>query len=172
VLRRLIGGRAENRIRPDPDWASEVQRGLSFLFIEHGAILVESTYRTDSFGLKTAVIRSGNIVLKIFRDATLPPNYIEARMAPAHSPDDLKSPLTAWIALALPVDGTTPPRPPYKGFGTLQGLRKLLQQNFVQLNEGFSPNNYALSKQRMDAVEKEHWREWTKLGNLGDIHDR
>jgi hypothetical protein len=150
------------KARPDPDWAAEVQRGLSWLFAEQGASLVESTYRKGSFGLKTAVIRVGNMILRVTRNATLPPEYVEALVAPLHAPADFKPPILAWMGLALTSDGTIPPTPPYKEFGTLQGLSKLLQQNFVQLNAAYSAANYPLIRQKMGKVEEEHWRQWKR----------
>ena len=64
------------------------------------------------------------------------------------------------MALALMVDGKIPPTPPYKDFGTLQGLSKLLQQNFIKLNEAFSLANYPTVRQKMGEVKAEHWRQW------------
>jgi hypothetical protein len=146
------------KIRQDPDWGAEVQGGLSWLFAEQCATLVDSTCQAGSFGLKTATIKVSNIILKVFRDATLPPDYIEARIAPVHAPTDFKPPVSAWMALELMAHGTIPSKPPYKEF-TLQGLSKLLQQNFVQLNEAFSMANYPTIRQRIDEIEQEHWRQ-------------
>ena len=148
------------KIRQDPEWAAEVQRGLSWLFAEQHATLVDSTYRKDSFGARTAVINAGNIILRVSRDVTLPPEYIEALIAPVHAPADFNPPLSACMALALMVDGKIPPTPPYKDFGTLRGLSRLLQQNFIQLNEAFSLANYPTISQRIGEVKAEHWRQW------------
>lgn len=168
-VRWLIRGTARittvfrsKNIRPDPGWATEVQSGLSFLFTEHCATLVDSTYRNDSFGLKTTVIKVGNMILRVSRDVTLPQDYIEARIAPVHDPVGFKSPVTAWMALALISDGRVPPTPPYKDFGTLEGLSTFLQQNFVQLNEAFSAANYPATRQKMREVEEEHWEQWRR----------
>ena len=160
LARRLIRGRASDKIGPDLEWAAEVERRLSFLFIEHGANLVDSTYRTGSFGLKTAVIKVGNILLKVSRDVTLPPNYIEARIAPVHAPADFRSPVSAWLALGLTANGAVPLTPPYKEFGTLQGLSNLLQQNFVPLNEAYSTANYPSIRQKISEIEEKHWQQW------------
>lgn len=159
ILRWLIRGRAKE-IRPDPEWAAEVQRGLSFLFVEHGATLVDGTYHPGSFGAKTATIKAGNIILRVSRDVTLPADYIEARIAPLHVPADFKSPVAAWMALALIADGTIPPTPPHKEFGTLEGLSKFLQQNFAKLNWAYSVADYPTIKKKMGEVEAEHWRQW------------
>lgn len=148
------------KTRQDPEWAAEIQRGLSWLFAEQHATLVDSTYRKESFGARTAVINAGNIILRVSRDATLPLEYIEALIAPDHAPTDFNPPLSACMALALMVDGKIPPTPPHKDFGTLQGLSKLLEQNFTQLNEAFSVANYPTIRQRMDEVKAEHWRQW------------
>lgn len=148
------------KIRQDPEWGAEVQQGLSWLFAKQGATLVESTYPRGSFGLRTAVIDVGNMILKVCRDVTLPPTYIEARIAPVHAPTDFSPPLSAWMALALMVDGKIPPTPPYKEFGTLPGLSKLLQENFIQINEAFSVASYPATRQKMEEVTKEHWRQW------------
>jgi hypothetical protein len=148
------------KIRQDPEWAAEVQQGLSWLFAERHTTLLDSTYREDSLGARIAVINAGNIILRVSRDVTLPPEYIGARIAPVHAPAEFNPPLSACMALALMVDGKIPPTPPYKDFGTLQGLSKLLQQNFIQLNEAFSLANYPTTRQRMGEVKAEHWRQW------------
>ena len=164
LIRSAAGIKAPSRGRktyPDQGWAAEVQRGLSFLFTEHGATLVESSYQKDSFGSRTAVIRVGNLILAVSRNGTLPPDYIEARIAPVHAPVGFKPPSTAWEALARATDGTIPPAPPYNEF-TLEGVSKLLRENFMQLDEAFSADNYPATKEKMDKVEQEHWRQWSE----------
>jgi len=148
------------KIHPDPDWGAEVQRGLSRLFVEEGATLVDSTYQKASFGARTSTIKVGNVILKVCRDVMLPSAYIEARIAPVHAPIKFKSPVSAWQALALMAVGTIPPNPPYEAFGTLQGLATFLGQHFSQLNEAYSPANYSTVRQKMKEVEEKHWGEW------------
>ena len=160
VLRRLLRRRARNeKVLPDPGWAAEVQVGLSFLFKEHGASLVDSSFRPCSFGLKTAVIEVGHILLKVSRDATLPTAYVESRIAPVHALREFRGVQTAWIVLQMR-DQTVPPTPPYNYFGTLPGLAKSLQEILPKLNEAFSEANYPTMKARMEKVEQGNWRRW------------
>jgi hypothetical protein len=148
------------KIRPDPDWAVKVRQGLLPLFDKLEAKLVESTCRDDHFGFELAVIVVGNIILRVSRDVTLPPEYIEARIAPVYMPNDFKPPLTACMALVLTESGKLPPVPPYKEFGTFDGLSRLLLRNFAKLNDAFTPADYPSLREKMIEIEQQHWRDW------------
>jgi hypothetical protein len=148
--------------RPDPDWADDVRRELSWLFVEQGATLIESTFQKGDFGSRTAVVAARNIILRLSSDVTLPPGSIEARIAPVHIPLDFKPPVLAWMAIVLRLHGKTPPMPAYKDFATLQGLSNSLRAKFTQLNDAYSQENYATTKRNIDEVEREHWQQWNR----------
>ena len=146
------------KIHPDPEWAAKVQADLSFLFTAHSASLADGTYRTDSFGLKTATIHAGNVIFKISCDATLPPDYIESRIASVHAPTEFYPVASAWMALELEGRGAIPSTPPYKEFGTLIGLSASLKKLLPALNEAFAEENYRAFREKLQAVDKEAWR--------------
>lgn len=147
------------KIRPDPDWASELRTGdLSFLFSEHGAVLLASNFEPASFGSKTALIQVGHLRIIVSRDVTLPSDYVESRVASVHAPTEFRPIAATWMALNW--DQNIPPTPPYREFGTLPGLARNLRESFPRLNEAFSEASYSVMKKKIDEVEKESWRRW------------
>jgi hypothetical protein len=110
--------------------------------------------------MRIAFIQLGHLLLRVTRDATLPPHYIESRIAPVHAPDDFRAVQTAFVALEM--DQAVPPAPDYMEFGTFPGLAKSLRHALPRLNEAFSEANYPAIKSRMDKVEQEGWRRWNQ----------